>query len=72
MLTASAATLEQARADAQKQQFYLQRVVEPNTPDLGLYPSRLKMILTIAGVALCLYLIGWMLIVGILEHAPED
>jgi capsular polysaccharide transport system permease protein len=72
MLTASAATLEQSRADAQKQQFYLERVVEPNTPDLGLYPNRLKMILTIAGIALCLYLIGWMLVVGILEHAPED
>lgn len=72
MLTASAAALEQSRAEAQKQQFYLERVVEPNTPDLGLYPKRLKMILTIAGIALCLYLIGWMLIVGILEHAPED
>jgi len=24
------------------------------------------------GAALCLYFIGWMLMVGILEHAPED
>jgi capsular polysaccharide transport system permease protein len=71
-LKASVASLEQARADAQKQQFYLERVVEPNTPDLGLYPNRLKNILTVAGIAFCLYFIGWMLVAGILEHAPED
>lgn len=71
-LTAASAALEQSHIDAQKQQYYLERVVEPNTPDLAEYPSRLKQILTIAAAALCLYLIGWMLVVGILEHAPED
>jgi capsular polysaccharide transport system permease protein len=72
MLTVASTGLEQARADAQKQQFYLERVVEPNTPDLAQLPNRIRQILTIAAIALCLYLIGWMLIVGILEHAPED
>jgi capsular polysaccharide transport system permease protein len=71
-LTAASASLEQAQADAQRQQFYLERVVEPNAPDLSRYPSRLWRILTVAGVALCLYFVGWMLVVGILEHAPED
>lgn len=71
-LTAANASLEQARNEALKQQFYLERVVEPNQPDLALYPKRLLTILTIAGTVLCLYFIGWMLIVGILEHAPED
>lgn len=71
-LTASSASLEQARVDAQRQQYYLERVVEPNAPDVSRYPERLFRILTIAGVVLCLYLIGWMLIVGILEHAPDD
>jgi len=47
-------------------------VVEPNRPDLALYPKRLISILTVAGAALCLYFIGWMLVVGILEHSPED
>jgi capsular polysaccharide transport system permease protein len=46
--------------------------VGPNTPDLALMPHRLTRIATIAGVLFCLYLIGWMLIVGILEHSPED
>lgn len=72
MLTAASASLEQARADALRQKFYLERIVEPNVPDKAMLPSRLKQILTVLGVSLCLYLVGWMLIVGILEHAPED
>lgn len=72
MLSVTNASLEQARTEAQKQQFYLERVVEPDLPDLALYPSRLVQVLTIAVGLLFLYFIGWMLIVGILEHAPED
>lgn len=72
MLTMAGATLEQARTEALKQQYYLERVVEPNRPDVALYPKRMKNILVVAGVALALYMIGWMLIVGILEHSPED
>jgi len=26
----------------------------------------------VAASAICLYFIGWMLIVGILEHSPDD
>ena len=72
MLTAANAGLEQARADAQKQQYYLERVVEPNRPDEAELPHRFRQILTVAGVMLCLYLIGWMLVVGILEHSPDS
>lgn len=72
MLTGAHAALEQARNEAQKQQFYLERVVEPNKPDDSLYPHRLKQILVIFAASLCLYFIGWMLVVGILEHSPED
>lgn len=72
MLTAANASLEQARSEALKQQFYLERVVAPNKPDESLLPQRLKRILIVLAVSLCLYFIGWMLIVGILEHAPED
>jgi capsular polysaccharide transport system permease protein len=71
-LTAANASLEQARADAQRQQFYLERVVQPNTPDLAALPHRLVKVLTVAATMLCLYFIGWMLVVGILEHSPED
>jgi len=72
MLTAANASLETARTDAQKQQFYLERVVEPNKPDDSVLPHRLKRILVIFGASLCLYFIGWMLVVGVLEHSPED
>lgn len=71
MLTMASATLEQARTEALKQQYYLERVVEPDQPDVALYPKRLLNILTVFGAALALYLIGWMLIVGILEHSPD-
>ena len=72
MLTASNTALETARTEAQKQQFYVERVVEPNLPDEPLLPRRLKRILVVLAASLGLYFIGWMLIVGILEHAPED
>lgn len=72
MLTAANASLEATRADAQKQQFYLERVVEPNKPDDSTLPHRWLQVLTIFGASLCLYFIGWMLVVGILEHAPEE
>lgn len=72
LLVLSQTTLEQARTEALKQQFYLERVVEPNVPDLPEYPKPIKTILTILGFALCIYFIIWMFVVGILEHAPED
>jgi capsular polysaccharide transport system permease protein len=72
MLTAANASLESARTDAQKQQFYLERVVEPNRPDDSSLPNRLRQILVVFGASLCLYFVGWMLVIGIIEHAPED
>lgn len=72
MLTAANAMLEQSRAEALKQQYYLERVVQANRPDEALLPNRLKKILTVLFGTLCLYLVGWMLIIGILEHAPEE
>jgi capsular polysaccharide transport system permease protein len=71
-LAAANTSLEQARTEAQKQQYYLERVVEPNKPDDATLPLRFKRILVVFAAALCLYFIGWMIVVGILEHAPED
>ncbi len=72
LLMVTRTSLEQARADALKQQFYLERVVDPNEPDLAEYPHAFRNVLTILGFSLCLYFIIWMFVVGILEHAPED
>jgi capsular polysaccharide transport system permease protein len=71
-LNAASAALVQARSDATHQKFYLERIVDPNLPDEPLLPRRVWSILVVAVSALCLYFIGWMLVVGILEHAPEE
>ncbi|WP_397581502.1 Wzz/FepE/Etk N-terminal domain-containing protein [Sphingorhabdus sp.] len=72
LLVLAQTTLEGARTEALKQQFYLERVVNPNIPDSAAYPRGLRIVLTIIGFLLCLYFIIWMFLVGILEHAPED
>lgn len=71
-LVAASTALEQARVEGQKQQFYLERVVDPNFPDAPSLPNRLTSILVVFGVSLCIYFIGWMMVVGILEHSPES
>lgn len=71
-LTAANAALVQVRAEAQRQQFYLERIVDPNTPDTPLLPKRFLNILIVFASAMCLYFIAWMFMIGVLEHAPED
>jgi capsular polysaccharide transport system permease protein len=71
-LTAANASLVQARAESQRQQFYLERVVDPNIPDTPLLPQRFLNVLVVFAAATCLYFIAWMFMIGILEHAPED
>lgn len=71
-LNVANASLVQAKADAERQKFYLERIVEPDVPDAPLLPRRLMSLLVFAAAAVCLYFVGWMLAVGILEHALED
>ena len=71
-LNVANAALVQARAEAQRQQFYLERIVDPNKPDMPLLPKRLLNVIIVAAAAACLYFVAWMFVVGILEHAPED
>jgi capsular polysaccharide transport system permease protein len=71
-MNAANASLVQARAEAQRQQFYLERVVDPNAPDMPLLPRRFLNVLIVFAAATCLYFIAWMFLIGILEHAPED
>lgn len=71
-LNVASGALVQARAEALRQQFYLERVVDPNTPDIPLLPKRFIAVLTVFAAATCLYFIAWMFMIGVLEHAPED
>jgi capsular polysaccharide transport system permease protein len=67
-LGAALASLEQARNDAQRKQLYLERIVQPNKPDVAVEPRRIRNVLA----TLVLSLIGWgilsLLIAGVREH----
>ena len=67
---ASALTsLETARLNAQRQHVYLIRVVEPNLPEKSTLPRRLYTVLSVFGGLLLAYGIGWVVSVGVREHA---
>ncbi|GAA0578741.1 sugar transporter [Craurococcus roseus] len=68
-LASATASLERARADAQRQQIFLLRVVEPNMAEWARHP---KATLNTAYVFLCLsvaYGLAWLLVAGMREHA---
>ena len=67
---ASALTsLETARLNAQRQHVYLIRVVEPNLPQKSTVPKRFYTVLLVLGGLLLAYGIGWVITVGVREHA---
>lgn len=68
-LASATASLERARGDAQRQQIFLLRIVEPNRAEYARYP---KSSLTILYILACLsvgYGLAWLLIAGMREHA---
>ncbi|SDB09399.1 hypothetical protein [Belnapia rosea] len=68
-LASATASLEKARVDAQRQQLFLLRVVEPNLAEYARYP---KATLTVLYLFLSLsvaYGLAWLLIAGMREHA---
>ena len=66
---AAAASLQQARERAARQQLYLVRVVDANRPVKALYPERGRIVLTVLAGLLLAYGIGWLLLAGVREHA---
>jgi len=68
-LASATASLEAARVEAQRQQIFLSRIAEPNLAVYPLYPRKLTNLASIfIGLAIA-YGIGWLLIVGMREHA---
>ncbi|MFJ1253071.1 hypothetical protein [Cupriavidus sp. CuC1] len=67
-LASAMTALEGARAEAQRKQLYLERLVQPNEPDAAVEPHRLRSILA----TLLLGMITWgvltILIAGVKEH----
>jgi capsular polysaccharide transport system permease protein len=67
-LAAALASLEQARNDAQRKQLYLERIVQPNTPDIAIEPRRFRAILSTLALGLIAWGILSVLVAGIREH----
>ena len=70
MISSAYSSLENARQEAQRQQLYLERVVEPNLPDQSLYPKRLLSIGIVFSVCLFFFWIVRGFLIAVLEHNP--
>ena len=66
---AAAANLEKAREQVGRQQLYLVRIVEPNRPVKSQFPQRHRTVLTVMIGLMIAYMIGWLLVAGVREHA---
>ncbi len=68
-LASATASLETARIEAQRQQMYLSRVVEPNLAVYPLYPRKMISVGSIFLGLSVAFGIGWLLVAGMREHA---
>lgn len=68
LLASALTSLEQARADAERKQIYLERVAEPNEPDVAMEPKRARNIFACFILGLAAWGVLSMLVAGIREH----
>jgi capsular polysaccharide transport system permease protein len=62
------ASLESATAEAQRKQLYLERLVQPNTPDVATEPKRIKSILEVFALGMIAWGVLSLLLAGVREH----
>jgi capsular polysaccharide transport system permease protein len=67
-LAGALASLESARNDAQRKQLYLERIVNPNLPDVAIEPKRLTSIISTFVLCLIIWGVLTILIAGVKEH----
>jgi capsular polysaccharide transport system permease protein len=67
-LASSMASLEEAKNEARRKQIYLERIVEPNRPDVATEPRRLRGIFATFVLGLVAWAILTMLLAGLKEH----
>ena len=63
--------LDHARAEARRQQLYLERISGPSEPDRATQPERAFEIISIIIANLVVLLVTWLVVTGITEHAPK-
>jgi capsular polysaccharide transport system permease protein len=68
-LGAALADLEGARNEAQRQQLYLERLVQPNLPDKAMEPRRVRSMFTVLLVGLVAWGVVSLLVAAIREHS---
>lgn len=68
-LGSATASLEKARVDAQRQQLFLLRVVEPNLAEYARYPKAMLTVLYLFLTLSVAYGLAWLLVAGMREHA---
>ena len=67
-LASAMAALENARAEAQRKQLYLERLVQPNQPDVAVEPKRLKRIFEIFALGMLVWGVLSLVLAGVREH----
>lgn len=67
-LASTMAALENARAEAQRKQLYLERLVQPNEPDVAVEPKRARSILIVFALGMIVWGVLSLLIAGVREH----
>ncbi len=70
-LASAIASLDGARAEARRQQLYLERISGPTLPDKAAMPQRAFEMISLVVVNLIVLLVGWLIRTGIAEHAPK-
>ncbi|WP_419900827.1 capsule biosynthesis protein [Roseomonas sp. USHLN139] len=68
-LASATESLESARVDAQRQQLFVTRIVQPTMAELAMYPRAGIILLSMFIVLSVFYGIGWMMVTGVREHA---
>ena len=67
-LASAITSLEAARLEAERQQLYLETIVQPNLSDYATYPKRLASIAVVFASIMGLYIMAVLIISGAREH----
>jgi capsular polysaccharide transport system permease protein len=67
-LASATSSLEAARINADRQELYLEEVVQPNEPDYAAYPRRVATLVVVFASLFGLYVAGSLIIAGAREH----
>jgi capsular polysaccharide transport system permease protein len=63
--------LDQARAEAQRKQLYLERLVQPHLPDHAVEPRRVRSVATVFVLGLVLWGVLGLVLAGVREHTES-